>query len=79
MWPQAQFLKLHNLGHLKDCESYVYLGALGFINVLDTLLLNCFKKKFFFRSVTIYLQQMWRQRIPCRHICGECFSNVGHR
>jgi hypothetical protein len=32
MWRQAQFLKLHILGHFKDCESYVYFGAIGFIN-----------------------------------------------
>ncbi len=32
MWQQAQFLKVHILGHFEDCESYVYFGAIGFIN-----------------------------------------------
>jgi hypothetical protein len=46
MWRQAQFLKFHILGHFKDGESYVYLGAVEFINFLDTLLLNSQKKLF---------------------------------
>jgi hypothetical protein len=54
MWRQARFLKLHSLGHLKDCESYVYFGAIGFINFLDTLLV----KKSILRFITMYFQQM---------------------